>query len=137
MISFTILAPAPYLNANEDLHRYLRSARVREWRGIVAKAAKRLDPDVTAWPIDLHVRLDVYGNRHRDPANWMPTVKAICDGLGPERTYVRGGRIVHAPGAGWWPDDTPEYVRTHEPELRVVGRKTPLTVTITVKERAA
>ena len=74
----------------------------------------------SAGPWDVHVRLDVPDKRRRDPANYAPTIKCLVDGL---------------TDAGWWPDDTPEYVRTHEPELRPVGRRTGLTVTVTIKER--
>jgi len=134
VIAFTILAPAPYINANDRLHYMAHARLVNTWRAHVAAAARRYTPAITTWPIDLHVRLDVPDNRRRDPQNLYPMVKVICDALGPALAPV-GKRRTYAPGAGWWPDDTPEYVRTHEPELRVVGRKTPLTVTITVKER--
>ena len=136
MIAFTILAPAPYLNANEGGHWAPRAATIAIWRAHVANYAARVTPQIESFPIDLFIRLDVPDKRRRDPANWAPTTKVICDALGPGRTYVnRRGALVHSPGAGWWPDDTPEYVRTHEPELRPVGRRTGLTVTITVKER--
>jgi len=39
-------------------------------------------------------------NRRRDPHNYYPTIKPIIDGL---------------TDAGFWPDDTPEYVATREP----------------------
>lgn len=39
-------------------------------------------------------------NRRRDPHNYYPTVKPIVDGL---------------TDAGFWLDDTPEYVETREP----------------------
>jgi crossover junction endodeoxyribonuclease RusA len=39
-------------------------------------------------------------NRRRDPHNYYPTVKPIVDGL---------------TDAGFWVDDTPEYVETREP----------------------
>lgn len=135
MIAFTILAPAPYLNANDREHWRPRSERIKTWRAHVAQAAARLDPAITSWPVDVFFRFDVPDKRRRDPANLAPTCKVLVDSLGPGRTYTSKGRLAHAPGAGWWPDDTPEYVRTHEPELRPVGRRTGLTVTITIKER--
>lgn len=133
MISFTFLAPGPYLNANDRPHYMAHARAVNVWRAHVAAAAARHTPAITAWPVDLHVRLDVPDNRRRDPHNLYPTVKVVCDALGPALAPV-GRRRTYSPGAGWWPDDTLEYVRTHEPELRVVGRKAALTVTITVKE---
>jgi Holliday junction resolvase RusA-like endonuclease len=39
-------------------------------------------------------------NRRRDPHNYYPTIKPIVDGL---------------TDAGFWLDDTPEYVETREP----------------------
>lgn len=135
MISLTFLAPAPYLNANDSGHWAPRAERVRIWRAHVAHQASRYDPAITSWPVDVFVRLDVPDKRRRDPANYAPTLKVLIDSLGPARTYTAKGKLVHNPGAGWWPDDTPEYVHTHEPELRPVGRRTGLTVTITVKER--
>jgi len=54
----------------------------------------------------LIVSLPVVGRRRRDPHNWFPAVKSITDGL-----------VL----AGWWPDDTAEYVSVAEPELVVGG----------------
>lgn len=120
MIAFTILAPAPHLNANDREHWAPRARKVRAWRSAAAIEASRYTPAITSWPAEVHVRLDVPDKRRRDPSNYAPTIKCLVDGM---------------TDAGWWPDDTPEFVRTHEPELRPVGRRTGLTVTITVKER--
>lgn len=125
MIAFTILTPGPYLNANDREHWAPRARKVRTWRSAAAVEAYRYTlagglGRTRTWPMDVHFRFDVPDKRRRDPANYAPTCKALIDGM---------------TDAGWWPDDTPEYVRTHEPELRVVGRKAALTVTITVKER--
>lgn len=119
MISFTVLAPAPYLNANDGGHWAPRRQKVKAWRTAAHYNARSYTKGFTG-QADVFVRLDVPDNRRRDPSNYMPTVKALVDGL---------------TDAGWWPDDTPEWVHTNEPELRVVGRKAALTVTITVKER--
>lgn len=120
MIAFTILAPAPYLNANDREHWAPRARKVRAWRSAAHAGGARFANTAPPGRKDVFVRLDVPDKRRRDPANYAPTIKAIIDGL---------------TDAGWWPDDTPEYVHTHEPELRPVGRRTGLTVTITVKER--
>lgn len=120
MIAFTILAPAPYLNANDREHWAPRARKVRAWRNAAAAEGRRYTIAAHGAPYDVFVCLDVPDQRRRDPANYAPVVKCLVDGL---------------TDAGWWPDDTPEYVRTHEPELRPVGRRTGLTVTITVKER--
>lgn len=56
-------------------------------------------------PCDVYVSLPVPGNARRDPHNWTPTMKAIIDGV--TRASV-------------WPDDNATWVKTHEPDLRVV-----------------
>jgi len=66
------------------------------------------------------VTLDVPDRRRRDPANYFATVKVLVDGC---------------VDAGWWPDDTPEYVTVCEPTLRVVGRGQPLLVTVELRPR--
>lgn len=48
----------------------------------------------------IHTVFPVTQNRRRDPHNYYPTVKPIVDGL---------------VDAGFWPDDTPEFIETREP----------------------
>jgi hypothetical protein len=57
----------------------------------------------------------VTDRRRRDPHNYFATVKPIIDGL---------------VDAGLWPDDTPAWVTTTEPALRITSDQT-VTVTIT------
>ena len=64
MIAFTILAPAPYINANDRLHYMAHARLVNTWRAHVAPAARRYAPDITTYPIDLHVPLDAAAHRH-------------------------------------------------------------------------
>lgn len=59
-------------------------------------------------PCDVYVSIPVAGDIRRDPHNWYPTIKAIVD------------MIVEA---GVWPDDTPDWVTTHEPQLRLVPKE--------------
>lgn len=118
-LSFSVAAPGKYLSMNDREHWRPRAGKVKAWRRAAYHAATAL---AAPTPADIHMRFDVTDRRRRDPHNLYPTVKALIDGM---------------VDAGLWPDDTPEWITTHEPTFRVVPRGTPLAVLVTLTERAA
>lgn len=105
------------LSMNDRKHwRYLASD-VKAWRTAAWACALDHGPQPASMIV---ITLDVPDARRRDPANYFATVKPIVDGL---------------VDAGWWPDDTPEYVTTCEPVLNNVRRRIPLYVTIELRPR--
>lgn len=114
LIEFDI--PEKPLNMNDgdkgrERRDYIR--RKQAWKEAAYMAVCAAFPGVgpsgrAMGPCDVYVSIPVAGNVRRDPHNWYPTVKAIVD------------MIVLA---GVWPDDTPEWVKTHEPVLRLVGKE--------------
>lgn len=107
-VSISFTPPVPLLNMNQRLHWTTQRARAREWRASACWAATGIARS-PRWrrqpPCFVHIELPVR-DRRRDPSNYAPTVKHIVDGL---------------VDAGLWPDDTPEWVTTIEPTLRVGG----------------
>ena len=101
--------PVQLLNMNQRLHWTVQRRLAREWRSAACWAATAIATS-PRWrrqpPCFVFVELPVADRRRRDPANYAPTVKHIVDGL---------------VDAGCWPDDTPEWVTTTEPTLRVGG----------------
>lgn len=120
-ISFTFAAPGRYLSMNDRDHWRTKARRVKAWRIAANQAARSTAYFVHGQAQDVHMCLDVPDSRHRDPMNYFATVKAVVDGM---------------TDAGCWEDDDSRWVTTHEPTLRVVGRKVPLCVTVTLTERA-
>lgn len=115
LIEFVI--PAKVLNMNDKLMTRWQQKERRGFKNLWREAAKMgaiaafpgVGPSGRLMPAsDLFVSIPVPGKRGRDPHNLFPTIKAICDGI------VDAGLLV---------DDTPEFVTTHEPELRVVPPK--------------
>lgn len=106
--------PADPLNANDQdgsaMAKRSSYARKRLWQdagyyGAVAAFPGKGISDRAMPPCDVFISIPVPGERRRDPHNWMPTVKAVIDGIRR---------------AGIWPDDNSEWVTTHEPDLRPV-----------------
>ena len=128
MTTITFPRPTPALLSMNDRHHWRRRASdVKAWRlvaGLYASAVRRdliigtLAKDSTQTPALVCVTLDVPDRRRRDPANYFATVKVCVDAC---------------VDAGWWPDDTPEWVTVCEPVLRVV--KGPLMVTVELVPR--
>jgi hypothetical protein len=119
--TFTFRAPGPYMSMNDRDHWQAKRRKVKGWRRTAWAAAGRV-AGFCPTPADVWIALDVPDRRRRDPHNLYPTIKAIIDGM---------------VDAGCWPDDTPEYVTTHEPTFHVVPRGQAKCVTVTVTERAA
>ncbi len=126
----TFTAPTAPWSVNARMHHMSEHRIARQWREAAARAARfQLGPGVTLPPCEVHVAIPFPKPGRRDPHNYVGTVvKRIVDGLGPE--LVR--RTGVSPGAGLWPDDTPEYVTVLEPSLVVRVDKL---VTVTIAER--
>ncbi|MFE3081815.1 hypothetical protein [Nocardia tengchongensis] len=95
--------------------RLARSRRIREIRSdVVVLATKaRLPKGVRYATITLHYRPAL--NRRRDSVNLSPTLKAVVDGLTPQKIVkTKAGYNVHA-GYGLVNDDSTREVSTPEP----------------------
>ena len=96
-IAFT--APADMLNMNKPLHWAKKSAIAAEWRKAAYFYAKQSKMK-NIGPTVVRVMFYVSDNRRRDPHNWAPTIKHIVDGCRE---------------AGFWDDDTAEWVSVVDP----------------------
>jgi hypothetical protein len=112
--TLTILAPCPWLTANQlnNRHnRYSRSTLTKEWRTIAATLA-----GVGGLPTGLdYIAVDGLARFRgrppvRDRDNLRPTLKAVIDGLGPARVWTRKGTTYRSPGHGLIPDDSDKYL---------------------------
>ena len=106
-----IPAPAKWLSANGSYSRWERARHVKTWREatLVHARAARLPRGLARVRIDAVLMFPT--RRHRDEHNFMPTLKAIVDGLGPDRSRVtKTGKHISAPGYGLIPDDTPAHL---------------------------
>lgn len=117
-----IVAPGAWLTANSRLdRRYVGAKLTRAWR-LAAWAAARQ----AGLPTGIErVRIDCVARFRgrapiRDRDNLRPTVKAVVDGLGPERRRFVRGRLEVAPGWGLVVDDSDKHV--DGPEL-VIGER--------------
>ncbi len=100
----TFVPPAETLTMNKMLHWSKRARLVKEWKAAAYWAACQLGGPAQRrhGPSLVTVTLPVTGKRVRDPHNWMPSVKAVIDGL---------------VAAGTWEDDNSDWVTVHEPIL--------------------
>ena len=105
----------PPLNANQRLHWAAEAGltkEVREKARLVAAAA-RLPKGLSR--VEVWIEVTPRDRRRRDPANWMPTQKAMIDGL------VDYGLV---------PDDCPPYVLERVPVLLPPDSKRPRVVLV-------
>jgi crossover junction endodeoxyribonuclease RusA len=124
-MSITFRAPAEWLTLNQRLHWADRARRVKSWRRAAALHARKTRPGAGPCALEMlpsFVRV-TFGvrdpGRRRDPHNYMPTVKAIIDGL---------------VDAGVWPDDTAEWVTVHDSQFERAATRT---VTVDIWPREA
>ena len=111
MLVLTFTAPTRPLSINESssMHWAARRRRLRPWHDCTIAAYRHTDAAererLTGQRIRVHVIIPFARNGRRDPHNYSSTVlKTIVDAL-----------IT----AGLAPDDTPEFIETTEPKLRV------------------
>lgn len=104
MVTLTFFPPASYLTMNQRKHWRWVAKQKKAWREITAILARLQHEHWDTTKKDCKSTVEfvfpVTQNRRRDPHNYYPTVKPIVDGL---------------TDAGFWLDDTPEYVETREP----------------------
>lgn len=93
--------PAKLINLNDRSHWRVKGALTKAWRTSAYYAAKQAKQGPLG-PSYVYVTLPVRTAARRDPHNFVPTVKAIVDGL---------------VDAGVWPDDNSEWVTVVEPQL--------------------
>lgn len=107
LYTFTFPQPDKLMNLNDRSHWAVRRRQVKAWREAAAWHALQL-PKVArpmAGPVLVDIALPVRRNGRRDAHNFMPTCKAIIDGL---------------VDAGVVPDDSTRYLATRDPSF-VVG----------------
>jgi Holliday junction resolvase RusA-like endonuclease len=115
-IIITFRQPSPLMSMNDRTHWTAHARSVKRWRSAARLAGATGDtPSRPLTPSTVTITLPVTDRRRRDPHNYFATVKPIIDGL---------------VDAGLWPDDTPAWVTTTEPALRITSDQT-VTVTIT------
>jgi hypothetical protein len=115
-------APGPLLSMNDR----------GSWRK--HEPTRKLWSDATYWwavkngrlptidvPVVVHIALPVKGKHRRDPANFTSTAKVVVDSL----CVPKGNRKV---GAGWFVDDSEEWLTLLEPTLVVDGKLVTVTV---------
>lgn len=106
--------PGPLLSLNQRGHWARKSRHVAEWRKAAWLAAcnRRRHPSFPDTPLPKSlVKLSLPVKSllvRRDPHNFYATTKPVIDGLVDARL---------------WPDDTPDYVVTTEPEFHTTDRK--------------
>ena len=125
MQSFTFIAPAQLLNLNDRDHWAVRAKSVAVWRqsAWAAGHAHRQRSGPSNFPITdqlVTVELPVKDRRRRDPHNFIPTCKAIVDGL---------------VDAGIFADDSHEHLSVAEPVLSILRRTDAPVVRVSISPR--
>jgi crossover junction endodeoxyribonuclease RusA len=103
-LTLFFLKPAEYLTMNQRKHWAWTMKQKQAWRESSRLAGLEWRPGATSRLLDgfaiVSFEFPVTQNRRRDPHNFYPTIKPIIDGL---------------TDAGFWPDDTADFVATREP----------------------
>jgi len=111
--TITINAPGEWHTANIELDRHRKGRLVYAWRtaALAAAQAARLPKGLTCVGIGAVARFKAGGRAPvRDRDNLRPTLKAVIDGLGPKRMFVRNRKLHVAPGYGLIVDDSDQYL---------------------------
>lgn len=119
-LSITVPKPDKLLSMNDREHWRTRAGSVAVWRDAAFWWAKQHKVRCHALP-DTQVEVWVeFGtdkpNQRRDPHNFFPTIKAICDGFTT---------------AAVWIDDDSKHVRTVEPTFTTDVEANALRITLT------
>ncbi|MGY4098067.1 hypothetical protein ACW2Q0_00645 [Nocardia sp. R16R-3T] len=105
--------------------RMAKSRKIAQIRRDVVTLARkaRLPKGIAYAVITLHYR--PRDNRPRDSVNLAPTLKAVVDGLTPQKAVTtKRGFNVH-PGYGFVPDDSTRHVSTPESVIHPAERGRP------------
>jgi hypothetical protein len=107
-----VTAPGDWLTANQRRDWRQVADLVRQWResAVLGCRAARLPKGIT--PVRIHA-VCCYGSRRppvRDRLNLAPTMKAIVDGLTPQRIHMRSTTPGVSVGYGLLPDDSDKHV---------------------------
>ena len=140
-MTYTVRIPAPtgrtgravWLSENDRPHRYERARNVKKWREATVMFARvaRLPKGLQRVRIEAVLTFDT--RRHRDEHNYTPTLKAIVDGLGPDKSRItKTGKLISAPGHGLIPDDTPAHLIG--PHIRISDVLGAPSVLLTIEE---
>lgn len=98
-------------NPRSTADRYGRSRAVKEWRAFTVLACQAAKAPKGIGPVTIHaVCYHVGRSPVRDKLNLAPTIKAIVDGLTPQRTWIRLGKPQVSPGYGLLADDSDKHV---------------------------
>lgn len=124
-MSWVLVFPQPTrpITLNDRNHWAATARIMKAWKHATwthALTTGRSPSERSRPPCQVLVSFPVTTTRGRDAHNWMPTVKAIIDGL----------VLVDV-----WPDDTGEWVTVLDPEFHLVERGDPLLVHVTLIAR--
>jgi hypothetical protein len=101
-----------WLTSNNRKEQMAQSRRVKAYRRAAADAGRRAGLPMEVSGVSLH--FDCYYVTAmapvRDRLNLEPTIKALTDGLGPERGFLRQGKPLWNPGCGFLVDDSDKHV---------------------------
>lgn len=105
-LTLFFLKPAEYLTMNQRKHWAWSMKQKQAWREAARLTGLEWRAGETHRQLDgfaiVSFSFPVTQNRRRDPHNFYPTIKPIIDGF---------------TDAGFWPDDTADYVATREPSF--------------------
>lgn len=110
----SVLAPCAWITANQLNNRHTRHTRstlTRQWREAVVEWSKhaKLPTGLDCVRVDAVARF--LGRAPvRDRDNLRPTLKAVIDGLTPQRVWARKGKWYVSPGYGLIPDDNDRHL---------------------------
>lgn len=112
-------------NPRSTADRYGRARTIKAWRYAASTTARAAKLPTGITPVTIHAIVCHTGRPPvRDRLNLSPTIKALVDGLTPERIVVRRDRATGqqkrylTPGYGFLPDDSDRHVLATTWELQ-------------------
>jgi hypothetical protein len=108
--TITFPQPAALLNMNSREHWRPYALKKKAWRAAGCRHVQyAMRTSLPLPPSYFMITVDVPDKRRRDPANYHATGKVLLDSC---------------VDAALWPDDTPDWVTTLEPRLRINKART-------------